>query len=171
MPPCKLEACGEAHQRGVHQQGVLCVEQMEQSAPTLCSQILTQFFPHTSDPLIQFIMLLPVKVLLQGLHVIVHRATSFGSHNTYHNSAKKAITFSGIFFGCSGAFLERSYCFQQRKICALCTREYRKDAAVSGVPGKRLTVILSRQAVPQHQETHWRRRQGQRRVSAPADCG
>ena len=93
------------------------------------------------------------------------------SHNTSHNSAKKAITFSSIFFGYSGAFLERSYCFQQRKICALCTREYRKDAAVSGVPGKRLTVILSRQAVPQHQETHWRRRQGQRRVSAPADCG
>ena len=30
--------------------------------------------------------------------------------------------------------------------------------------------ILSRQAVPQHQETHWCRRQGQRRVSAPADC-
>ena len=42
-------------------------------------------------------MLLPVKVLLQGLHVIVHRATSFGSHNTYHNSAKKAITFSATY--------------------------------------------------------------------------
>ena len=33
-------------------------------------------------------------------------APPFGNHNTYHNSEKKAITFSSIFFGSSGAFLE-----------------------------------------------------------------
>ena len=54
----------------------------------------------------KLLRLLFIESFLQGFHVVVHGDPSFGSQHTYHNSGRKAITFSRIIFIYSGAFLQ-----------------------------------------------------------------
>ena len=105
----QLEARREAHQRGLSQQCILCVQQMEQLL-TLCGiHVPPQFLSGGFDGVDEVLRLLFVESFLQGFHVVVHGAPSFGSQHTYHNSGRKAITFSRIIFIYSGAFLEMFY--------------------------------------------------------------
>ena len=78
----------------------------EQLLALLIIHSLTYLFAGGLDSADEPLRRLLVKPFLQGFHVVVHGDPSFGSQHTYHNSGRKAITFSRIIFIYSGAFLQ-----------------------------------------------------------------
>ena len=73
----QLEACHEAHQRGLCQQRVLRIQQMEQFSASRGVHVPPQLLLGTFNLGVQFAVFLTVEALLQGLHVVIHCGTSF----------------------------------------------------------------------------------------------
>lgn len=95
--PHQLEACREAHQLGFNQQRVLCVQQPQQLLSLRSVHVPPQFLLGVFDLCVQFAVFLPVETLLQSLHVVVHRGTSFlvtTTHTTTRHT--KLLLFSNV---------------------------------------------------------------------------
>ena len=105
----QLEACCEAHQLGFSQQCVLRVQQPKQFPAAFGIYAIAQALTGGLDGGDELLRLLFVESFLLSFHVVVHGDPSLGSQHTYHNSGRKAITFSRTIFIYSGAFLEMFY--------------------------------------------------------------